>query len=99
MTIDVWTAAELARFIEATQTDRLAAVWRPAACWEPAAVRPLSWSLGSARLREQPLLAKAPADTGQPGSAAISSFTRGLTTLPRAFRGSSSTIIIWRGTL
>ena len=31
VTIDVWTAAELARFIEATQTDRLAAVWRLAA--------------------------------------------------------------------
>ena len=31
VTIDVWTAAELARFVEATQTDRLAAVWRLAA--------------------------------------------------------------------
>lgn len=31
VTVDVWTAAELVRFIEATQTDRLAAVWRLAA--------------------------------------------------------------------
>jgi len=31
VTVDVWTADELSRFIEATRTDRLAAVWRLAA--------------------------------------------------------------------
>lgn len=31
VTVDVWIAAELVGFIEATQTDRLAAVWRLAA--------------------------------------------------------------------
>ena len=31
VTIDVWTSDELVRFIEATQTDRLAAAWRLAA--------------------------------------------------------------------
>ena len=31
VTVDVWTANELSRFIQATRTDRLAAVWRLAA--------------------------------------------------------------------
>lgn len=31
VTVDVWTSDELVRFIEATQTDRLSAVWRLAA--------------------------------------------------------------------
>jgi len=31
VTVDVWTSDELVRFIEATQTDRLAAAWRLAA--------------------------------------------------------------------